>query len=149
MTQKKLIAGNWKMNGLIADSVARTDALLTSMAQGGSMESFEMLICPPMSVLGQVTTMTKDSPLACGGQDCHFEKTGAHTGDISAEMLKDQGCDYVIVGHSANGILDYAEKNEIDCIIVASHRPGYQDYFLGSTAARVVRHATCAVHVLR
>lgn len=55
----------------------------------------------------------------------------------------------VIVGHSANGILDYAEKNEIDCIIVASHRPGYQDYFLGSTAARVVRHAACAVHVLR
>ncbi len=55
----------------------------------------------------------------------------------------------VIVGHSANSILDYAEKNGTDCIVVASHRPGYQDYFLGSTAARVVRHATCAVHVLR
>jgi nucleotide-binding universal stress UspA family protein len=55
----------------------------------------------------------------------------------------------VIVGHSANSILDFAEKNGTDCIIVASHRPGYQDYFLGSTAARVVRHATCAVHVLR
>ena len=55
----------------------------------------------------------------------------------------------VIIGHSANSILDYAEKNEIDCIIVASHRPGYQDYFLGSTSARIVRHATCAVHVLR
>jgi len=100
MTQKKLIAGNWKMNGLIADSVARTDALLTSITQGGSMEGFEMLVCPPMSMLGQIATMTKDSPLACGGQDCHFEKTGAHTGDISAEMLKDQGCGYVIVGHS-------------------------------------------------
>ncbi len=55
----------------------------------------------------------------------------------------------VVVGHCANSILDYAEKNEVDCIIIASHRPGYQDYFLGSTAARVVRHATCAVHVLR
>jgi len=55
----------------------------------------------------------------------------------------------VIIGHSANSILDYAEKNGTDCIVVASHRPGYQDYFLGSTAARVVRHATCAVHVLR
>jgi nucleotide-binding universal stress UspA family protein len=55
----------------------------------------------------------------------------------------------VVTGHSANSILDYAEKNGTDCIIVASHRPGYQDYFLGSTAARVVRHATCAVHVLR
>jgi nucleotide-binding universal stress UspA family protein len=55
----------------------------------------------------------------------------------------------VIIGHSANSILDYAEKNGTDCIIVASHRPGYQDYFLGSTAARVVRHATCSVHVSR
>jgi nucleotide-binding universal stress UspA family protein len=55
----------------------------------------------------------------------------------------------VVVGHGANSILDYAEQNEVDCIILASHRPGYQDYFLGSTAARVVRHATCAVHVLR
>lgn len=55
----------------------------------------------------------------------------------------------VVIGHSANSVLEYAEKNGIDCIIVASHRPGYQDYFLGSTAARVVRHATCAVHVLR
>jgi universal stress protein F len=55
----------------------------------------------------------------------------------------------VVIGHSANSILDYAEKNGTDCIIVASHRPGYQDYFLGSTAARIVRHATCAVHVLR
>ena len=55
----------------------------------------------------------------------------------------------VVIGHSANSILDYAEKNGTDCIVVASHRPGYQDYFLGSTAARVVRHATCAVHVLR
>jgi len=55
----------------------------------------------------------------------------------------------VVVGHCANSILDYAEQNEVDCIIIASHRPGYQDYFLGSTAARVVHHATCAVHVLR
>ena len=55
----------------------------------------------------------------------------------------------VVIGHSANSILDYAEKNGTDCFVVASHRPGYQDYFLGSTAARVVRHATCAVHVLR
>ncbi len=55
----------------------------------------------------------------------------------------------VVMGHAANSILDYTEKYGMDCIIVASHRPGYQDYFLGSTAARVVRHAMCAVHVLR
>ena len=55
----------------------------------------------------------------------------------------------VIHGHSGRTILDYAEDNEIDLIVIASHRPGLQDYFLGSTAARVVRHAGCAVHVVR
>ncbi|MCP3970624.1 MAG: universal stress protein [Rhodobacteraceae bacterium] len=55
----------------------------------------------------------------------------------------------VITGHSGNSIVDYATDHDFDCIVVASHRPGLQDYFLGSTAARVVRHAPCAVHVLR
>ncbi len=55
----------------------------------------------------------------------------------------------VIEGHSGRSIVDYAEKNKVDCVVIASHRPGMQDYFLGSTAAQVVRHAPCAVHVLR
>lgn len=55
----------------------------------------------------------------------------------------------VIEGHSGRSILDWAEKHEADCIVLASHRPGLQDYFLGSTAAQVVRHAGCSVHVLR
>ena len=54
-----------------------------------------------------------------------------------------------VTGHAAQTILDYANKHEVDCIVVASHDPGLQDYFLGSTAARVVRHAHCAVHVVR
>ena len=52
-------------------------------------------------------------------------------------------------GHSYTTILDFADKQGIDCIVIASHRPGLQDYLLGSTAARVVRHAQCAVHVIR
>ena len=55
----------------------------------------------------------------------------------------------VIEGHSARTILDYAEAKGVDCIVMASHRPDITDYFLGSTAARVVRHAQCAVHVMR
>ncbi|MDQ2091667.1 universal stress protein [Marimonas arenosa] len=55
----------------------------------------------------------------------------------------------VVEGHSARTILDYAEEQGIDCIVMASHRPDITDYFLGSTAARVVRHAKCAVHVMR
>ncbi len=55
----------------------------------------------------------------------------------------------VVWGHAASTILKYAGDHDIDCIVIASHRPGLQDYFLGSTAARVVRHAKCNVHVLR
>ncbi|WP_137702963.1 universal stress protein [Marimonas lutisalis] len=55
----------------------------------------------------------------------------------------------VIEGHSGRSILDWAKENWADCIVIASHRPGMQDYLLGSTAAHVVRHAGCAVHVVR
>lgn len=55
----------------------------------------------------------------------------------------------VVVGHAGNTIVEYAQTHGNDCIVIASHRPGFQDLFLGSTAARVVRHATCSVHVVR
>lgn len=55
----------------------------------------------------------------------------------------------VLHGHAAHQILNYANEHKIDCIVIASHKPGLVDYFLGSTAARVVRHATCSVHVIR
>ncbi len=60
----------------------------------------------------------------------------------------DVGVD-VVMGHAGRTINTYADENGVDCIVIASHQPGLQDYFLGSTAARVVRHAHCAVHVLR
>ena len=68
-----------------------------------------------------------------------------------AEKIKGEiGVDVVVIeGHAGHTIVDYAAKHGIDCIVVASHRPGFQDYFLGSTAARVVRHAPCSVHVVR
>lgn len=59
------------------------------------------------------------------------------------------GTGVLVVGHSGRTILDWAEANSVDCIIIASHRPGLQDYLLGSTAGRVVRHAQCSVHVIR
>lgn len=55
----------------------------------------------------------------------------------------------LVVGHSSRTIIDYASSNGVDCIVIGSHKPGLRDYFLGSTAARVVRHAGCAVHVHR
>ncbi len=55
----------------------------------------------------------------------------------------------VIHGHAYSSILEYSQKHGTDCIVIASHKPGFEDYFLGSTAARVVRHAKCGVHILR
>ena len=55
----------------------------------------------------------------------------------------------VIFGHAGRTLLDYAHEHKVDCIVLSSHRPGLQDYFLGSTAQRVVRHAACSVHVMR
>ncbi len=55
----------------------------------------------------------------------------------------------VVSGHAGRTIVDHADDNDADCIVLASHRPGLEDYFLGSTAARVVRHAKCSVHVIR
>ena len=67
------------------------------------------------------------------------EKTAQYAG-VTAELIQ---------GHSARSIIDYAADNGIDCIVMGSHKPGFSDYFLGSTAARVVQHAPCAVHVIR
>ncbi|MBV7378133.1 universal stress protein [Maritimibacter dapengensis] len=79
---------------------------------------------------------------------------GQNLKDIEATLKEkingESGVDVKVVeGHAAHTIVDYASENGVDCIVVASHRPGVQDYFLGSTAARVVRHAKCAVHVVR
>ncbi|SDJ98893.1 universal stress protein [Aliiruegeria lutimaris] len=81
----------------------------------------------------------------------HLEKARADiTGGLSALSENVEDAEVVVVeGHSARTILDYADETKVDCIVIASHRPGMQDYFLGSTAARVVRHAKCAVHVVR
>ena len=76
--------------------------------------------------------------------------------DEALQMLHDLGKGIetkvkaaVINGHSYSSILEYAKTNNVDCIVIASHKPGFEDYFLGSTAARVVRHAKCGVHILR
>jgi len=67
--------------------------------------------------------------------------------EMAARLPDGQGV--VVTGHSGRTILDWAESHKVDCIVIASHRPGMQDLFLGSTAHQVVRHAVCAVHVLR
>lgn len=95
---RKLIAGNWKMNGLRADGAALTREL--AARAGRTPPKCELLICPPATLLTEIAALLVGSRVALGGQDCHPDPKGAHTGDISAAMLKDSGCAYVILGHS-------------------------------------------------
>lgn len=104
---KALVAGNWKMNGLKAAS-AEINTLNTLIEQKGA--KCDVLICPPFTLIGTLNDMTTKN-VTIGAQDCHMNMSGAHTGDISAEMIKDLGCDYIIVGHSERRA-DHGENNE-------------------------------------
>ena len=92
---RQVIAGNWKMNGLRSEAQALAAALRTDAAAGA-----DLVVCPPATVLAQVASALDGSPVAVGGQDCHPADSGAHTGDVSAAMLRDAGARYVILGHS-------------------------------------------------
>ena len=96
----KLVAGNWKMNGLRADGAMLARALAERMISAGSALDCELLVCPPATLLSTVATLLDGSGIGLGGQDCHAAANGAFTGDVSAEMLADFGCTYVILGHS-------------------------------------------------
>lgn len=108
-----LVAGNWKMNGLLA-------SLAEIAAMGGSYDSLlrqrmELVVCPPATLIGMAAEIAAQASIGLGGQDCHTAESGAHTGDISAEMLKDLGAKYVIVGHSERR----AGHGETDAIVQA------------------------------
>jgi len=93
---RQLIAGNWKMNGTSA-SLAEIESVCETVA--GDPPGCDVLICPPATLIAQAAWKAKGR-IAIGGQNCHAEVSGAFTGDISAEMLKDAGASAVIVGHS-------------------------------------------------
>ena len=92
----QLIAGNWKMNGLRAEALALCEALRA----GAKGLACHLLVCPPATVLAEVARALGNTPVGVGGQDCSPEPGGAHTGDLSAAMLRDAGANFVIVGHS-------------------------------------------------
>ncbi len=104
--RKKLAAGNWKMNGLKAD-LHEVAALIAAHPT----PKCDVLLCPPATLLAAMS-MTAAGRIAVGGQDCHMAASGAHTGDVSAQMLADAGAQYVILGHSERRA-DYGESDEI------------------------------------
>ena len=111
---RKLIAGNWKMNGLKADGLALARALVARAAAGDPPDC-ALAVCPPATLLIPVADTLRGSGIALGAQDCHAEPKGAHTGDLSAAMIKDAGCTYVIVGHSERR----ADHGETDAVVRA------------------------------
>ena len=105
---KPLVAGNWKMNGLVAD----LDEIAAIAEQaGGLADKVDLMICPPATLVRNATFTADGTVLAIGGQDCHAMTSGAHTGDVSAEMLRDAGASAVIVGHSERRA-DHGESDE-------------------------------------
>lgn len=114
-----LIAGNWKMNMHAADGRALAEAVA-----GGATDVCDVLLCPPATLLATVIDAVADSGVSVGGQDCHAAASGAHTGDIAAEMLADLGCSHVIAGHSERR----ADHGEDDAAVrakaEAAHRAG-------------------------
>jgi len=105
---KPLVAGNWKMNGTTA--ALREARLLAGMLKDVRLKC-EVMICPPATLITSIKTVVKGAKIRLGGQDCHWHAHGAHTGDISSEMLKDAGCSAVIVGHSERRA-DHGESDE-------------------------------------
>lgn len=113
MARRKLVAGNWKMNGL-AGALVEIDALHDAIPS----PACDVLICPPATLIGPMT----GRGIPVGGQDCHAASHGAHTGDISAEMLSDAGAVAVIAGHSERR----ADHAETDAMVADKARAAWR-----------------------
>lgn len=121
-TRRPLIAGNWKMNGLQQSGAAELAALRQQVASARPVA--EVVVCPPATLVASFAAAARGSGVGIGGQDCHPKTSGAHTGDIAAEMLADAGATHVIVGHSERR----ADHGEADALVrskaEAAHRAG-------------------------
>lgn len=120
-----LIAGNWKMNGTSA-SLGEVQRLAELLA-AGERPRCTIVICPPATLLAPLNAIAAPSGIVTGGQDCHHLPSGAHTGDISAQMLADAGAQYVIVGHSErranHGETDALVRDKAVAAMTAGLRP--------------------------
>ncbi|TWI31569.1 triose-phosphate isomerase [Paracoccus sulfuroxidans] len=119
MAPRKLAAGNWKMNGTLA-SLAEVDALLSAHPAPGC----DLLLCPPAVLVHAMAQRAQGSALKVGGQDCHANASGAHTGDIAAAELADVGASHVILGHSERRA-DHGETDaQVAAKAIAAHQAG-------------------------
>jgi triosephosphate isomerase len=120
--RRRLVAGNWKMNGLRADGLALARDLVARATTG--LPTCDLLACPPATLLAAVGEVLAGSSIALGGQDCHASEKGAFTGDLSAEMVRDAGCSHVIVGHSERRQGHGETDAEVRAKVAAAWRAG-------------------------
>lgn len=141
---RPLAAGNWKMNGL-KSSLSEIEKLVAYAGTVGDM-ACDILVCPPATLVMAAAGTAKGSAVAIGAQDCHAAISGAHTGDVSPEMLKDAGCSYVIVGHSERRA-DHGEQNaDVNAKAGAALRAGLTPIIcVGETEAERDQGKTLAV----
>ena len=118
--RRPLVAGNWKMNGRLA-AVAELERIV---AGAKAIQAADILVCPPATLLATFAARAGSSAVAIGAQDCHAERAGAFTGDISAEMLKDAGASAVIVGHSERRAGHGESDADVRAKAMAAHRAG-------------------------
>jgi triosephosphate isomerase len=109
--RRPLIAGNWKMNCQKMDGLSLAGRIVEGHKEIEAPK-FEMLLCPPFTLISMIEVLASRGDVEIGGQDCSPHDNGAHTGDISATMLADAGCAYVIVGHSERRT-DHGETDEL------------------------------------
>jgi triosephosphate isomerase len=118
--RRPLVAGNWKMNGLRSSA-----AEFTRIVEGAQkLTAVELMICPPATLLVLFAAAAKGTPVLIGAQDCHAEPSGAFTGDLSAEMLKDAGASAVIVGHSERRSYHRETDADVRAKALAARRAG-------------------------
>ena len=98
MKKKNIAIANWKMNGLLVESMQLIKELRQNLTT--KLVGCEIVICPPFTLLRDMAEKIPGTGIKMGGQNCSHEQSGAYTGEISAKMLRDMTCDYVILGHS-------------------------------------------------
>jgi triosephosphate isomerase (TIM) len=142
---RPLVAGNWKMNGLKAQ-LAEAAQVRDALSAAAKRPAADVMICPPATLLLSLAEAARGSALMVGAQDCHTLASGAHTGDLSAEMLADAGAAAVIVGHSERRA-DHGEQDRtVRAKAQAAHRAGLTAIVcVGETAGERAAGLTLAV----
>jgi triosephosphate isomerase (TIM) len=120
MARRPLVAGNWKMNGL----AATIGELKKIIAGAPGVARTDLMVCPPATLLASFAAAARGTPVLIGGQNCHALASGAYTGDISAEMLKDAGASAVIVGHSERRHYHHETDADVRAKAEAARRAG-------------------------